>query len=354
MLFFVLSALVGILIGLLCGWLITIRTRRRLKHHNRFLQTLLTQLPSGLFFQDSDASKRPFVSHALTLALNLKTPTKWTSILDAFSGESAPLLDEAYHNLCKNGTPFSLLLNTKISTHFVVSGDVVHTPNYRGILIIFQDVSDLARQLHLSALIEGHKNILANALDSFSFPLFIRDSKGMTFFANKAVNQEKADTLNDLSWLSLPFQSDNNFYTLTYGQETKTEEELNRILDNMLMAQRRLCEQLPSAVCLFNAAGQLLACSSSFADLWHLDKKWVQSEPSYDDYWDIIQDNGLLSRVADFADYKKQQRENFACLSKVHQLFLYLPDGKIIQRTMIPYVQGCVILIDENQTEKKK
>ena len=263
-------------------------------------------------------------------------------------------MDNAYKKLYQNGEGFVLFLATKLGAHFVVTGKVVHTQRYHGVVVTFQNVSELADQLHLTKLMEQHKNILANALDSFGFPLFIRDKKGMTFFANKAVNQESAGTLNELSWLSLPFQSNEDFYTLTYGQETKTEEELNSILSNMLTAQRRLCEQLPCAVCLFNANGQLLACSKAFAELWHLDKKWIESEPSYEDYWDIIQDNGLLSRVADFANYKKQQRENFACLSKVHQLFLYLPDGKIIQRTMIPYVQGCIILLDENQTEAKK
>lgn len=354
MLFWIVYALIGILVGVLIGWLITIGTRRRLKHQNRLLQAITTQIPAGLFYQDLNKPDLFFTSQALALALNLKTPIKWAQILAALSADSATKLNQAYQQLHAHGTAFSLSLTTLSSSHFIVSGTIINTPKQQGLLITFQDISDLTRQLHLSTLMEHHKNILANALDSFGFPLFIRDSKGLTFFANKAVTQEKVDTLNDLSWLSLPFQSDDNFYTLTYGQETKTEEELNRILSNMLTAQRRLCEQLPCAVCLFNAAGQLLACSDSFSELWHLDKKWIQSEPSYEDYLDAIQDNGLLSRVADFANYKKQQREKFACLSEPHQLFLYLPDGKIIRRTMIPYVQGCVILIDENQTNTKK
>ena len=354
MLIWVISGLVGILVGVLIGWMITIGTRRRLKHQNRLLQTIVTQIPVGLFYQDFTNKDSVFTSQNLALSLNLKTPIKWAHLIDSFSVESAKKLNYAYQQLQQKGTSFSLSLSTVTSFYFIASGVVIQTPKQHGLLITFQDITDLTRQLHLSSLIEQHKNILANALDSFGFPLFIRDSKGLTFVANKAVTQEKVDTLNDLSWLSLPFQSDDHFYTLTYGQETKTEEELNHILSNMLVAQRRLCEQLPSAICLFNSSGQLLACSDAFAELWHLDKKWIQSEPSYEDYWDAIQDNGLLSRVADFANYKKQQREKFACLSDVSQLFLYLPNGQIIQRTMIPYVQGCVILIDENQTGTKK
>ena len=354
MLFLSLAGTTGLLFGVLLGWLITVGTRHRLKHRLRFLQSILFQLPAGLFYQDLDIKNYTFSSNSLSLFLNLRKDIKWKQILTAFPDEAAKSLDEAYQQLYKNAQAFSLLLTTNTGADFIISGTVVHTPKQHGILITFHNVSDLAHQLHLTSLMERHKNILAKAMDTLTFPLFIRDTKGITFFADQAVNQEKVDTLNDLSWLSLPFQSDDTFYTLTYGQETKTEEELDRILSNMLRAQRRLCEQLPCAVCLFNASGQLLACSDAFANLWHLDKKWIQSEPSYEDYWDIIQDNGLLSRVADFADYKKQQRENFARLSEVRQLFLYLPDGKIIQRTMIPYVQGCVILLDENQTNTKK
>lgn len=352
--FLILALAIGLLVGVLIGWLITINTRLRLKHMVRFLQTLIIQIPAGVFYQDLKHKDFSFSSNTLALLLNLKTPIKWAQILKAFPPEAENTLNQAYLQLRQNSQAFNIFLKTVTGLHFIITGSITHTSKQHGLLITFQNVSDLASQLHLATLMEQHKNILANAMDTLSFPLFIRDKNGMTFFANQAVNHEKVDTLNDLSWLSLPFQSDGTFYTLTYGQETKTEEELNIILSNMLQAQRRLCEQLPCATCLFNAAGQLMACSPAFKELWHLDKKWVQSSPSYEEYWDIIQDNGLLSRVADFADYKKQQREDFACLSDVRQLFLYLPDGKIIQRTMIPYVQGSVILLDENQTDTKK
>lgn len=345
------SSTISLLLGILLGWLITIITRRRLKHTVHLFQNLIMQSPVGFFYVDINNNKPLVVSHTLALQFNLKSPIKWEHLLKAFSKENAAKLHSAYQTLCQKGIAFSLLLPITDKTRtFMIKGSVVYSAREKGFLVTFQDVSELAQQLQLSTLTENHKNILANALDAFNFPLFIRDKKGMSFFANQAVNNEKTDTLNDLNWLSIPFKSDENFYTLTYGQETKTEEELQHILSNTIMAQRRLCNYLPCAVCLFNATGQLLACSAAFANLWHLDKKWVQSEPSYEDYWDTIQDNGLLSRVADFASYKKQQREDFACLSTPTELFLYLPDEKIIRRTLIPYVQGSVILLDEIQT----
>lgn len=342
---------IGILFGVLSGWLITIGTRRRLKHAVHFFQALTTQLPIGLFYQDLH-QKDSFASHYLALLFKLKEPINWAQITTQFASEE---LNQAYQQLVNAGTPFSLFLPcAQNASHFLISGSVIQAPHHHGVLITFQDVSELAQKLKLINTMEHHKNVLSSALDVLNFPIFIRDSKGLTFFANQMVSHEKNDILNELNWLSLPFQAENEFYTLTYGQETKTEEELQHILADMLAAQRRLCERLPSAVCLFNASGQLMACSQAFANLWHLNKQWLQSEPSYEDYWDAVQDNGLLSRVSDFADYKRQQRENFARLSQVSEVFLYLPDSKIVRRVLIPYVQGCVILLDEIQENKEK
>ena len=354
-LFMAVTTACGMLVGVILGWLVTIRTRRRLKHRVKFLHTLIQQIPAGLFYQDLSNPQKTFASQSICDFFCVKPDVKWPQILATFEDPSKTTLDNAYKNLQKNGQAFTLFLpNQSSAFHFVITGHLIHSPEAHASVIQFFDVSDTAHKLQLTNLMEHHKNILATAMESLPFPLFIRDAKGLGFFANKAVNKENTSTLNELSWLSIPFQVDNTFYTLTYGKETKTEEELNIILDHMVMAQRRLCTELPCAVCLFNAAGQMLACSPAFTKLWHLNKNWIDSEPSYEEYWDAIQDNGLLSRVADFADYKKQQRENFARLSSVNQLFLYLPDGRIIQRTMIPYVQGSVILLDEEQTNTKK
>lgn len=83
--------------------------------------------------------------------------------------------------------------------------------------------------------------------------------------------------------------------------------------------------------------------------LWQLDKGWLDTHPDYESFWDTLQEKGLLSRVMDFSQYKKQQREQFAELSQTQELFLYLPSGQIIRRLMIPFAQGGVILMDEEK-----
>ena len=105
-----------------------------------------------------------------------------------------------------------------------------------------------------------------------------------------------------------------------------------------------------SAICLFNANGQMISCSDAFLQLWHLEKTWLENNPSYEDFWDTVQEKGLMNRVMDFAQYKKQQRNQFAQISETQEIFLYLPNGKIIRRLMIPFASGGVVLLDEDKT----
>ena len=84
-----LCALIGMLVGLLVGWLITIGTRRRLKHRERFLQTLLSQMPTGLFYQALGKPHETFASQTLCLLMNLKMPVYWEHILKKFTPEQA-------------------------------------------------------------------------------------------------------------------------------------------------------------------------------------------------------------------------------------------------------------------------
>ena len=200
-----------------------------------------------------------------------------------------------------------------------------------------------------NSVLMQQKELLECAWEALPFPAFIRGPGDKSLFANAAVGND-AKTLNTLHWISRPFKKDDTTYTLTYGQETHTEEELHALVREVTNAHKRLCKELPCALCLFSSNGQLVAFSSAFAELWQLDEKWLKTKPNYEDFWDRVQEKGLMNRVMDFAQYKKQQRNQFASLSETQEVFLYLPNGKVIRRLMIPFASGSVILLDEDKT----
>lgn len=341
--------------GCLAGFLYALQNRKRIRHQLHTAHDILNSMPLSYFYQ----TKLESIGHCsknLALTLNLKSQDlTWAELVTHFDTESATQLETAYDALKKTLAPFVMTAHSanRISS-FLVNAHILPK---RTLLVTFQDISDLFNQVETQQKnmdkLQNRQDVLVQALENLPFPLFIRNSQGKNVFANQAVTQT-AKSLNDLDWLSLPFSSHQEFYTMTYGQETKTEEELKIILKKMTAAHRRLCQELPCPVCLFSPKGELMACSKTFAELWHLNQDWLKSSPSYEEYWDAIQEQGLLTRVADFAGYKKQQRENFARLSQAVELFLYLPDGRLIRRVMIPYVQGSVILLDEiTKTDKK-
>lgn len=341
--------------GCITGFLYALHNRRHAHQQINMLHDLLNRIPVSYFYQPK-STETGYCSKNLALSLNLKSQDlAWTELTAHFDIESAEKLNSAYETLKKNFIPFNLVVHSANHTSsFQALGQISPEQN---LLITFQDISELFKQTDKQQkkidIQKKQQEILIQALENLPFPLFIRNSQGKNVFANQAVTQT-AKSLNDMDWLSLPFACDQEFYTMTYGQETKTEEELKVILKKMTAAHRRLCQELPSPVCLFSPKGELMACSKSFAELWHLNQNWIKSSPSYEEYWDIVQEQGLLTRVADFAGYKKQQRENFARLSQAVELFLYLPDGRLIRRVMIPYVQGSVILLDEITKTNKK
>ena len=198
-------------------------------------------------------------------------------------------------------------------------------------------------------ILSTQKGLLENAWEALPFPAFIRGPGQKSLFANKAVGAE-TKKLNALHWVSRPFSMDDVTYTLTYGQETHTEEEVQSLIREVSNAHQRLCQELPCAVCLFNAGGQIVSCSKAFMKLWQLDERWIKNKPSFEDFWDTVQEKGLMNRVMDFAQYKKQQRNQFASLSETQEIFLYLPNGKIIRRLMIPFASGGIVLLDEDKT----
>jgi len=341
--------------GFMIGFLYSLRTRRNLRRQTELLHTLVHHLPVSYFYQKKKANIG-YCSKNLALMLNLKSQDlSWQELMTHFDLEKDNTLETSYETLKKQYSPFTLTVHS--ANHlftFQVHGQTLPT---KDLLITFQNISEwdqhiAAQQTALNEQQNQH-DLLVQALENLPFPLFIRNRQGQNVFANQAVTQT-AKSLNDMDWLSLPFESHQGFFTMTYGQETKTEEELKIILNKMTAAHRRLCQELPSPVCLFSPKGELIACSKSFAELWHLKQDWLNSSPSFEEYWDVVQEQGLLTRVADFAGYKKQQRESFARLSQVSELFLYLPDGRLIRRMMIPYVQGSVILLDEITKTNKK
>lgn len=318
---------------------------RQLRRNLNIQYNMLQNGPTGLVFVQKE---RVLVNKTFCLMLGIKYVSRWNALLNLFPSEAQTILAEKCTRLKEDKIPFTETIHYQ-KRIFVVHGQASQK---KAFILWWSDITQsrkkLMNQERKNKILLNQKNLLEKAWESLPFPAFIRQGE-KSLFANQAVGND-AKTLNALHWVSRPFKMDESAYTLTYGQETHTEEELESIVREVSNAHQRLCQELPCAVCLFSGNGQLMACSQAFTKLWQLDEKWVKKKPSYEDFWDTVQEKGLMNRVMDFAQYKKQQRNQFASLSETQEIFLYLPNGKIIRRLMIPFASGSVILLDEDKT----
>ncbi len=340
--------LCALIVGGCCVWLIQFIRHRFLRQQHHLQLQLLHNIPVGLCY---DFNGKILLNKTWRLMWDLsKRPRTIKELIKHLPPEDKQFFIQNYDILVKKEIPFDGVLH-----HGRQSFHLRARPFENGARVFW--INDLSRyQEKFDQLNQNYdqlyqqKQLLENAWESFPFPTFIRSTQGKVIFANQAVGKNDNNVLNQCHWQTRPFQSDETTYTLTYGQEMRSEEEVQSLVREITTAHRRLCQELPCAVCLFNANGQLIACSPSFARLWQLDESWLNTKPDYENFWDSLQEKGLLSRVMDFSQYKKQQREQFAGLSKTEEIFLYLPDGRIIRRLMIPFAQGGVILLDEEKS----
>lgn len=323
--------------------------------HNRFLRRqhhtqlqLLHNVPVGLCY---DYQGKILLNKTWCLMWDLsQKPKTFIQLIAHLSKQDQQLLMEQYATLKEKDIPFDCIIH---------HGEQVFHLQARpfeddAVVLWMNDLSRHQERLNLLQqnydILNQQKKLLENAWEKFPFPTFIRSTQGRVIFANQSMGQNNPDELNQYHWQTYPFQSDEVDYTLTYGQETRTEEEVQSLVREITASHRRLCQELPCAICLFSANGRLIACSPTFAQMWHLDQAWLDTNPDYENFWDTLQEKGLLSRVMNFSQYKKQQREQFAELTQTEEIFLYLPNGQIIRRLMIPFAQGGVILLDEDKT----
>ncbi len=341
----ILSPLCGA-IGLGLAILYHLLKTRKIRHNFKIQLELLQNTPIGLVYIQND---RVFVNKTFCLMLGVKRPSRWKDFLNLFPDNIQDILTTNCQTIKTKNASFEETISLEKRT-FSVQG---YPFNKKTLVLWWTDITipqkKVEKEEQKNKTLSKQKELLENAWETLPFPAFIRSPDQKSLFANNAVGQ-KAQTINALHWISRPFKIKEKMYTLTYGQETHTEEEVQSLIREVANAHQRLCRELPCAICLFGANGKMMSCSKAFSNLWCLDEKWLKSNPNYEDFWDKIQEKGLMNRVMDFAQYKKQQRNQFAQISETQEVFLYLPNGKIIRRLMIPFASGSVILLDEDKT----
>lgn len=310
-------------------------------------------LPDGYFLWIYDSVG--FIAHTrcsrrLAVMLNLfaGTETSFDALLERFSPACAETLAEAVRDMRREDRPFSMeVRNADGTKHFAVAGFRSLGPGnapLADILWIRDTTEDDRRLSSLTAEAEEMKKqntFLEQALDSFPFPIWMRNEDLQLFFCNPAYaravhapskeqailsgtelvyeksprearvlaaaaraagkehNAREFVVMNgrrrriEVSEIPLPASGESfRSKTLGFVRDITREEDLRQSLEDHIRSHNGVLEHLKTAVAVFDMETRLQFYNTSFLNLWDLEEEWLDGSPTYAHFLDILREIG--------------------------------------------------------------
>lgn len=152
-----------------------------------------------------------------------------------------------------------------------------------------------------------------------------------------------------------PFHAEENLENIfTAGSliDINELEELKRNLKLHQNAQLEILRTLGTAFAVFDQHYKLAFHNSSFAELWQLDEKWLDENPTYSMFLDAVREKRLLPEVPDYLMFKSEELKKFSQIIEPQKDMLHLPDGTTLRRLRSPYPMGGLIFAYEDISDK--
>lgn len=129
-------------------------------------------------------------------------------------------------------------------------------------------------------------------------------------------------------------------------------DELKRNLKLHQNAQLEILGTLGTAFAVFNQQLKLAFYNQSFARLWHLESVWLEQQPNYSAFLDVIREKRLLPEVPDYLMFKNEEQKEFSKIIEPKEDMLHLPNGKTFRRVRAPHPMGGLIFAYEDISDK--
>lgn len=345
---------------------------------------------------------------AVIMNLPLGTKTSFEEILKNFYKDDVRVIQKYVSMLREEGVSFDEEFELKSAEKFLrLAGSRINggDGNVYCDMIWFRDVSFETNRI---SLLEGQKDEaceqlhhLEDLIDNIPFPIWMRDEKLKLKLFNKKyldflelknresvleqgleitnINGENisqnlallAHTTNKMkkSTASLtkngerhvvevienPFHADGSLDKIgTVGAliEVTELDELKRNLKLHQNAQLEILGTLGTAFAVFNQQLKLAFYNQAFAKLWKLENIWLEQQPNYSMFLDIIREKRLLPEVPDYILFKNEEQKKFNTIIEPQEDMLHLPNGKTFRRVRSPHPMGGLIFAYEDISDK--
>lgn len=137
-------------------------------------------------------------------------------------------------------------------------------------------------------------------------------------------------------------------FALDVTERERVEEELRR----NITAHSDLLEASNLATAIFGADKRLKFFNSAFVGLWKLDREWLDNEPGYGEFLELLREKRRIPEVTNFPMFKQQRLKLFNDLMGPHEEISHMPDGRILRMVTIPHALGGLIFSYEDVTDK--
>ncbi len=128
--------------------------------------------------------------------------------------------------------------------------------------------------------------------------------------------------------------------------------DLSHRLDNLKRSQAITLNALSSAVVIFSSDQRLEFYNQAVMDIFKLDYKWLETRPTHSELLNRLRDARQLPEKKDFNAWKTKVLDDYKNLVEPKVSLLYLPDDKVLRIAASPYLDGGLIFVMDDVTDK--
>lgn len=344
-------------------------------------------------------------SRRLAVMLGLKngTTASFEEVSDMFHKDDARILKKYAELLRQEGHTFEDMLSTKNGNRRVcVYGNRVNGSdnNLYCDVIWFRDVTPqtdkIASLEEERQKVENELKQFENMIDGLNYPLWLRDENLNLIAVNKKYMEfsglnNKADVLKNSVELSnsqgelvakkvaaaaqknkkLQRKSfnmirnsdlynyelqENPYYIGDSMDKTGTVgclidntelEKLKRGFERNQNNHLEILGTLGTAFAIFDDKMNLFFYNKSFQNLWGMDADFLDTHPSYSQFFDVAREHNMLPPKPNFKAYREDELSVFGNLWETKEDLLHLPDGRTIRRFRSPHPNGVIFAFED-------
>lgn len=148
------------------------------------------------------------------------------------------------------------------------------------------------------------------------------------------------------------FEQDLNQICTAGALIDRTElDSLKRDLKNHQSAQLEILGALDKAFAIFDSKFVLSSYNNAFVELWKLEKVWLESQPTYAMFLDVIRDRKMLPEVTDYSAFKESEQKAFSTIIEPKNDFWFLSNSQTLKRVRSPYPLGGLVFAYEDVSD---